>query len=90
MMALQSDRRIAELLADPMVQLIMRADRVDQRNLATQLRRLASRLEAAKRHAALAPRPHAPRGAAEPVEPPFASYAAAGTKLLSFCGARCS
>lgn len=41
-----ADRRITEVLADPIVTLMMRADGVDRRTLADELRAIAQRLVA--------------------------------------------
>jgi hypothetical protein len=80
------NRMIAELLDDPMTQLLMLADRVDQRALAADLRKLAWRRASAKSRAAS--QPHAGHGQAFP---PSAADVAATTKAVTAaCGARCS
>jgi hypothetical protein len=80
----QNERRIAELLADPVTRMMMRADRVDERAFAKDLAALVSQLDRAKRHAA------APSGAA-----PRRDGAQSGTRravrdAAAFCGACCS
>jgi hypothetical protein len=47
MFSRHADRMIAELLDDPMIQMLMRADRVDRQVLVDDLRQLACRLDAA-------------------------------------------
>jgi hypothetical protein len=77
---------IAELLDDPMTQLLMLADQVDQRALAADLRKLAWRRASAKSRAAS--HPHADFGQAFP---PSAPDVAATTKAVpAVCGAACS
>jgi hypothetical protein len=77
---------IAELLDDPMTQLLMLADRVDQRALTADLRRLARQRANAKSRAAS--QPHAGHSQAFP---PSAADVAATTKAVpAVCGATCS
>ena len=49
MISLHVDRMIAELLDDPMVQLMMQADSVDEHALAAELTRLACRRDRQRR-----------------------------------------
>lgn len=81
------NRMISELLADPMIQLLMLADRVDQRALAADLRRLAWRLASAERVAAVS-QPKAGHGQA--FAPSAADVAATTQVVAPVCGARCS
>jgi hypothetical protein len=82
------NRMIAELLDDPMTQLLMLADRVDQRALAADLCRLAWRRASVKTRAAAASQP---RAGDDPAFPPSAADVAATTKAVpAVCGATCS
>jgi hypothetical protein len=73
----QNDRRIAELLADPVTRMMMRADRVDERALARDLAALVSQFDRAKKHSSR--RDGAQSGTRR-----------APLGLPTFCGACCS
>lgn len=89
-MTLRSDRRIAELLADPLTLMVMQADRVDSRALAAELGALARRLDSAKRQGEAASDAKRSRDRAATGAHLSAPYAAAGPRRASaLCGACC-
>jgi hypothetical protein len=73
----QNERRIAELLADPITRLMMRADGVDEGALVRDLAALVSQLDRAKKHSPR--REGAPSGTRRALP-----------GLQTFCGACCS
>jgi hypothetical protein len=82
------NRMIAELLDDPMTQLVMLADRVDQRALAAGLCRLARRLATAKSRTAPTPQPQVGHSQAFPRS--AVDFVATTKAVPAACGALCS
>jgi hypothetical protein len=78
---------IAELLDDPMVQVVMQADQVDRETLEGELRVLACRLERDKQIAA--PSPPISRDSVLSASLPTVHLAAAMQAVSAVCGAFC-
>jgi hypothetical protein len=89
-MAWRADNIIAELLDDPIVQMVMQADHVDRRVLAAEWRTLAATLENARPVAAVS-RQSAVRGLALSADALPSAYLAVATKAgPAACGACCA
>lgn len=90
MMSWRADNIIAELLDDPIVQMVMQADNVDRQALVAEWRVIASRFESTRPVAAASRQPAA-RGPALSANTLPAAYLAVATKAGPVaCGACCA